>query len=46
MALISIRYLFFFMGLIEGKRILNPGQDTGGGRLGEEGNIAEFTPIG
>ncbi|MDV1297790.1 hypothetical protein RZP91_25215, partial [Citrobacter freundii] len=24
MALISIRYLFFFMGLIEGRRILNP----------------------
>ncbi|MDT7291366.1 hypothetical protein RQM63_18460 [Citrobacter freundii] len=46
MALISIRYSFFFMGLIEDRRILNPGQDVGGGRLGEEGNIAEFTPIG
>ncbi|MGV4118384.1 hypothetical protein ACV8U7_13505, partial [Citrobacter freundii] len=46
MALISIRYSFFFMGLIEGRRILNPGQDAGGGRSGEEGNIAEFTPIG
>ncbi|MEF3457064.1 hypothetical protein V4S54_09635, partial [Citrobacter freundii] len=46
MALISIRYSFFFMGLIEGRRILNPGQDVGGGRSGEEGNIAEFTPIG
>ena len=46
MALISIRYSFFFMGLIEVRRILNPGQDVGGGRLGEEGNIAEFTPIG
>ncbi|WP_445445416.1 hypothetical protein, partial [Citrobacter freundii] len=46
MALISIRYSFFFMGLIEGRRILNPGQDVGGERSGEEGNIAEFTPIG
>ena len=46
MALISIRYSFFFMGLIEVRRILNPGQDVGSGRSGEEGNIAGFTPIG